>query len=51
LSTDFTLEQFILDFKVVVEKGDIFLRELLHPVQNMIGFFDVPYEIRLEKVI
>ena len=34
-----------------MEKGDIFWRELLHPVQNMIGFFDVPYEIRLEKVI
>ena len=51
MSTDFTLEQFGLDFKVVVEKGDIFGRELLHLVQNMIGFFDVPYEIRLEKVI
>lgn len=34
-----------------MEKGDIFWRELLHPVQNMIGFFDVCYEIRLEKVI
>ena len=51
MSTDFTLEQFGLDFKVIVEKGDIFGRELLHLVQNMIGFFEVCYEIRLEKVI
>lgn len=51
MSTDFTLEQFGLDFKVVVEKSDIFGREPLHLVQNMIGFFDFPYEIRLEKVI